>query len=98
VSHSGVHVGFGTLDMIVQVVTEELDVRDGRLLNGGVGEVAREEDKGDITDIFALSERKMTNFKRRVSVGIKDLRRILNRGLSSSINEFLKGGLLEDPR
>ena len=29
VTHAGVHVGFATFDMVVKVVAEQLDVRDG---------------------------------------------------------------------
>lgn len=45
-SHPGVQVRLGTLDVIVEVVAEELDAVDGGEGLGGVGEVPGGEDWG----------------------------------------------------
>ena len=44
VSHPRVHVRLGALDVIVQVITEQLDAVDGRDCLGRVGEVSGEQD------------------------------------------------------
>jgi hypothetical protein len=44
VSHPRVHVRLGALDMVVQVISEELNAVDGGDGLGRVGEVSREQD------------------------------------------------------
>ena len=67
--HARVHVGFGTLDVIMKIVAEELNVRDGARRDSGIREMAREENKGDVADVFSITEaRKMSNLKGRVAV------------------------------
>lgn len=57
--------------MIVEVVAEELDVRDGGRCDGGVGEMAREKDEGDITNVFRIAETgKVAYLEGRVAVGV----------------------------
>ena len=65
--------------MIVEVVTEELDVRD---CGGGdvwIGKVAREEDKGDIAYVVRVFQtRDLPNLKRRIAACEEHLRCVLN--------------------
>lgn len=42
--------------MIVQIVTEVLDMADSRFRDRGVREVTREQDEGDIANIFGLCQ------------------------------------------
>jgi len=87
--HPRVHVRLGAFDVIVEIITEQLDVRDGPWGIGG-SEVSREEDKCDITSVFSVAEiGQMTDFQWRVSVRVQDLRSILDSRLSTSIHEFL---------
>lgn len=54
-AHPGVHVRFGAFDVIVQVISEELDVRDCCRSPLGVGEMTRGDNERDIADIFSIS-------------------------------------------
>lgn len=42
--------------MVVKIVAEELDVRDGSNSDVGVGEVAWEENKGHVANVFRVSQ------------------------------------------
>lgn len=42
VAHAAVHISFRALDVVVEVVAEELDARDGVFHDLGVGKVSRE--------------------------------------------------------
>ena len=42
--------------MVVKIVAEELDVRDGSSSDVGVGEVAWEENKGHIANVFRVPQ------------------------------------------
>jgi hypothetical protein len=65
--------------MIMKVIAEQLDVRDGSSRNIGVGEVAREENKGHVADVIRVSEaRNLSDFERRVSVCEENLGRVLD--------------------
>lgn len=71
VSHARVHVGFRTLDVVMEIVAKELNVRDGGGRDGRIGEMARKENKSDIADVFCVSETgKMANFQGRVAIGV----------------------------
>jgi hypothetical protein len=50
------HVCLGALDVVVQVIPEELDVRDGGRRGCGVGEVAGEQHEGHVACIIGVSE------------------------------------------
>lgn len=77
--------------MVVEVVAEELDVRDRQRRNLRLREVAREEDEGDIADVFGVVEPlQVSDLERRLARGVEDLRRSLNRGQSPSIDELLQ--------
>jgi hypothetical protein len=65
--------------VIVEIVTEELDVRDCGGGDVGIGKVAREEDKGDITDVVRVFQtRDLPDFKRRIAACEKHLRCVLD--------------------
>jgi hypothetical protein len=49
------HVGLGTFDVIMKIVAEELDMRDGGRCNFRLGEVTREENECNISDIFCVA-------------------------------------------
>lgn len=69
--HPRVHVRLRTFDVVVQVVPEQLDVRDGSGRYGRVREVAGEEDKGNIADVFmGLKSRYVLDFEGRITVGV----------------------------
>ncbi len=53
VTHSTVHVGLAALDVVVQIVSEQLDARDGACGDFGGAKVSREENKGDVSDVVA---------------------------------------------
>jgi len=55
VSHSGVHEGFGTLDVVVEIVTEGLDIVNCLLLLVA-SNVRLEEDERDEAIVIANSE------------------------------------------
>lgn len=40
--------------MVVEIVSEQLDVADGRCGDFGRGEVTREEDKRDVSYVFGI--------------------------------------------
>lgn len=87
------HVRLGTLDVIVQIVAEELDVGDGRRCNTGC-EVSGEQDERHIASIFRVPQSgNVPNFKRWLAGGIEDLRGVLNRWLAPGIDEFLLTGM-----
>jgi len=76
--------------MIMEVIAEQLDVRDGPSRNIGVGEVARKENKGHVADIIRVSEtRDVSDFERRVPVCEENLGRILDLRQSACIDKFL---------
>jgi glutamate formiminotransferase len=55
-AHPGVHVRFGAFDVIVQVISEELNVRDCCRSPLGVGEMTRGDNERDIANIFSISQ------------------------------------------
>lgn len=52
-SHSRVHIGLGTLDMVVEVVSEDLDVRDTVLSSRG-HKMSGEKHKGDVSHVVGV--------------------------------------------
>jgi hypothetical protein len=83
-------VSLRTLDVVVKIVAEQLYVGDGAGGDGGVVEVAREENEGDVSDIVCLTKaRHASDLQRWVSVGVENLGSVLNRWQPASINEFL---------
>ena len=63
----------------MEVVAEILDVADGGFGNGGVDEMAREQDKGNISNVLGLCQvRQMAEFKRWVTGGVENLRSALD--------------------
>lgn len=76
--------------MIMKVIAEQLDVRDGSSRNIWVGEMAWEENKGHVADLIRVSEtRDVSNFERRIPVCEENLRRILDLRQSACIHKFL---------
>ena len=70
-AHTRMHVSFGTLDVIVQVITEQLNVGDGGRRHIRVGEMPREQHKRDVTDIFRrLESRHTAQLQWRVAIGV----------------------------
>lgn len=53
-THARVHVRFGTFDVVMEVISEVLDVADCGLRYRCIGEMAREQDECDISDILGL--------------------------------------------
>jgi hypothetical protein len=89
-THPGMHIRFATLDMIMQVIAEQLHVRDRGLGHGRVGEMAWEEDKGDVADVFARAQAAhVADLQWWVPVRVEDLGCGLDRGLAACVNEFL---------
>jgi hypothetical protein len=71
VPHAGVQVSLRALDMVVQVVTEQLDVRNRGCRNGRVEEMAREENECDVSDFIGLPEAwDIADFQRRFTIGV----------------------------
>lgn len=89
-SHSRVHVCFGTFDVVMEIVAEELDVGDRARRNGRLCEMAREEYESYISNVFSVAEAwYVANFERRFTRGVEDLRRVLDCWLSSRVHKFL---------
>lgn len=62
-AHAGMHVGFRAFDMVMKVVTEELDVGNRCRGRRSVCKVARKENECDVSEIIAaLHSGKMPNF------------------------------------
>ena len=88
--HAGVHIGLATFDVVVEVVTEQLNVRDCIVRYVRLGKVAGKEHKGDISNVFRIAEaRHIPDFEGRVTIRIEYLGCVLDTGLTSSINKFL---------
>jgi hypothetical protein len=65
--------------MIVEIVAEELDVRNCASGDVGIGKVAREENECDITDVFRIFQTwDLPDFERRIAVCEEHLRCVLN--------------------
>jgi hypothetical protein len=76
--------------MIMKVIAEQLDVRYGSSRDIGVGEVAREENKGHVANVIRVSEtRDVSDFERRIPVGEENLGCILDLRQPPRIHEFL---------
>ena len=89
--HTRVHVSFGTLDVVVQVVTEELNMANCAGGDIHVCKMTREEDKCYIANIFRVNEAgDMANLQRRITRGVQYLRCTLDCRQSSGIDEFLR--------
>ena len=74
----------------MKVIAEQLDVRDRSSRNVGVGEVAWEENKGNVAYVIRVSQTgDVSDFERRVPVGEENLRRILDLRQPARVHEFL---------
>lgn len=98
--HARVHVSLGTLDMVVEVITEELELSDGGVTDGTGSKVPGEEDKGDKVDTTGLGD--LGQFGEVFELewglpGVKDGRGILKGELLTGIDKFLKEDLSKDP-
>lgn len=95
-SHSRVHVGLGALDVVVEVVSEDLNVRDTVLSSRG-NQVSREEHKSDVSHVVGVRRGldHIPDLQRRLLLRVQHLGGVLD-GSSSSINEFLQEDLSED--
>ena len=91
-AHARVHVRLRALDVVVEVVAEELDVRDRLRGNVRVREVAREEDEGDVADVLGgRGQGEVPDLQGRLAVGVEDLGRGLDGGEPAGVDEFLRG-------
>lgn len=73
------HIRLRTLDVIMQIVTEQLNMRDRRRRHVRFSEMAREQHKSDIAGIFGISQtRDMADLEGRVTIRVEHLRGILN--------------------
>ena len=89
-SHPGVHIGLRTLDVVMEVVTERLDVGNGVGGGGRVREMTRGENKCNIASIVRVPQPlQVTDFERRFAVGVKNLGSSLDGRLTSGIDKFL---------
>lgn len=95
-SHSRVHVGLGALDVVVEIVSEDLNVRDTVLSSRG-NQVSREEHKGDVTHVVGVRRGldNVPDLQRRLLLRVQHLGGVLD-GSSSSIHKFLQEDLSED--
>ena len=94
VPHSRMHIGLRAFNVVVQIVTEILDMTDCRERDLGVGKVTREQNESNIANVFSLCEIwEVPELERRVSRRIEDLWCALNSRESSSVDEFLEGCL-----
>jgi hypothetical protein len=55
VPHPRMHVSLRALDVIMKIVAEELDMRDGGRCNLRMGEVTREQNKSNVSDVVSIS-------------------------------------------
>lgn len=77
--------------MVVKIVAEELDVRDGSGSDVGIGEVAREENKGHVANVFRVPQTgDVPDLQRGLPVCEQDLGRVLDLRQPARIHEFLK--------
>lgn len=90
VTHTRVHVSFGTFDVIVQIIAEQLNMGDGGRRHIRIGEVSGKQYKRHVADVFRrLEPRNASQLQRRIAVRVEDLRGILDGRQATSINEFL---------
>lgn len=90
VTHSRMHVCLGALDVVMKVVTEQLDVRDGGGCDVCVGKMARGQDECDIADLLRRFQTcEATEFERWVAIVVQNLRGVLDSGKSTRVDEFL---------
>ena len=63
----------------MEIVAEELDVRNGASGDVGIGKMAREKDEGNIADVFRVFQtRNLPDFERGFAVREEYLRCVLN--------------------
>lgn len=95
VSHTRMHVGLGALDMIVEVISKDLDVAYASL-SSLRRKVAGKEYKSNIANVIRdLEVGYVANLQRRFLLRIEHLRRVLN-STSSSVNKLLQKDLTKD--
>ena len=76
--------------MVVKIVAEELDVRDGSGSDMGIGEVAREENKGHVANVFRVPQTgDVPDFQRGLPVCEQDLGRVLDLRQPARVHKFL---------
>lgn len=96
VTHATLHVGLRALDVVVEVVSEELNATDGLPRLVGVGKVAGEEDKGDVADILCSVEPwDVSDLKRRLSQTVNDLWCSLDGRQLSRVGKLLREAVTE---
>lgn len=98
--HPRMHVSLTAFNVIVKVVAEKLNVRDGVKCRVILSKVSREKHKSDITYIFRVPEpRKIAYFERRITVTVQHLWSVLDarwgvlNARTAGINEFLRCSL-----
>ena len=91
------HVSLATFNVIVEIVTEKLNVRNGVKRYIWLRKVSREKYEGDMSYVFGVPKsRKVTYFERGITVTVQHLWSVLNawRGVlnarASGINELLR--------
>jgi len=88
-THLRVNEGLGALDVIVEIITEGLDQADGPL-TVFLGGVAREQHEGDEGNVLAALETlDVLELDGGVAGVEQNLGRVLESGLTPSVNEFL---------
>ena len=76
--------------MVVQVVAEELNVRDRGVCDERIGEVAREQNEGHVANVVTgIEVWDMPDLERRFLARVEHLWCRLNLRSFTSINEFL---------
>lgn len=95
-SHSRVHVRLGALDMVVEVVSENLNVRNA-VFSSRRNQMSREQHKGDVSHVVSVGGRldNVPDLQRRLLLRVEHLRGVLD-GSSSSINKLLQKHLSEN--
>ena len=91
-AHTRVHIRLGALDVIMEVVAEELDVRDRARRDERVRKVAREEHERHVADVLrVLQPGQVPDLERRRARRVQHLRRALDRRQPPRVDEFLGG-------
>lgn len=89
-THARVHVSLAAFDVVVEVVAEQLDVRDRVIRHIRLRKVARKEHKSDISNVFGIPQPwHVSDLERRIAISVEYLGSVLDAGLTSSIYEFL---------
>lgn len=93
IPHPRMHIRLGTLDMIMQVITEQLNMRNRPTRHRSVGKVPREQHECDVSCVVCAPQVwEVADFERGVAVGVEDLGGVLDGRLTAGVDEFLDFG------